>query len=66
MSTIIVLGILTSLIAGEITSVSPWCAEKLARWSARLWYTDNPERAEIRAEELAAVIEARPETSSSC
>jgi RNA polymerase sigma factor (sigma-70 family) len=60
MITAVALGILTSLIAGEITSVSPWCAKKLARWAALRRYADNPERAEIRAEELAALVEIRP------
>lgn len=60
MNTTIVLGILTSLIAGEITSIGPWCAKKLARWSAFRRYEENPERAEIRAEELEALVETRP------
>ena len=38
---------------------SPWAARKLVRWSAHLRYTD-PERASVRAEELAALIEKRP------
>jgi RNA polymerase sigma factor (sigma-70 family) len=60
MTTTVILGILTSLIAGEISGVSPWCAKKLARWSALRRYAENPERAAIRAEELAALIESRP------
>lgn len=43
----------------ECCEVTPWCSRKLACWSAHLRYKD-PERAEARAEELAAVINARP------
>lgn len=56
----VVLGILTSLGAGEVTSVSPWCAKRLARWSAFRRYAENPQRAQVRAEELGALVEARP------
>jgi hypothetical protein len=56
----ILLSILTSLAAAEITAINPWCAKKLVRWSARRRYADNQARAKIRAEELEAFIDARP------
>jgi hypothetical protein len=41
------------------TDLCPWLADKLVRWSAFRRYRDR-ERAETRAEELAALIEQRP------
>ena len=55
----ILLGIVTGLLANELCEFSPWCARKIVRWSAFLRYTD-PGRAEVRAEELTAVINDRP------
>jgi len=55
----IVLAIVTGLAVNERCDVAPWCARKLVRWSAFRRYTDRA-RAEARAEELAAVINARP------
>jgi hypothetical protein len=55
----VLLGIATGLTANELFEVSPWCARKLARWSAFRRYAD-PGRAEMRAEEWAAVIDDRP------
>ncbi len=55
----IVLGIVAGLLANELCEFSPWCARKLVRWSAFRRYTD-PSRAEMRAEELTAVINDRP------
>ena len=55
----IVLGIIAGLLANELCEFSPWCARKLVRWSAFRRYVD-PGRAEMRAEELTAVINARP------
>jgi len=55
----IVLGIVAGLLANELCEFSPWCARKLVRWSAFRRYAD-PGRAEMRAEELAAVINNRP------
>jgi Anaphase-promoting complex subunit 4 WD40 domain len=52
-------GVVLALAVNEFCDVCPWGAAKLVRWSARLRYTD-PERAEVRAEELAALIESRP------
>jgi hypothetical protein len=47
------------LLVNELCDVSPWLARKLVRWSAYRRYAD-PARAEARAEELTAVINARP------
>lgn len=58
MTTEIVMLIIGVLIA-EGTEVAPWLARRLVRWSARVRYTDAV-RAQMRAEELAAVIDSRP------
>ncbi|MFC6016379.1 PH domain-containing protein [Plantactinospora solaniradicis] len=55
----VVLAIVLGLLVNELTDVSPWLARKLVAWSARLRYRDTS-RAEVRAEELAAVINDRP------
>jgi predicted amino acid-binding ACT domain protein len=55
----ILLGIVTGLLANELCEFGPWCARKLIRWSAFRRYTD-PGRAEMRAEELTALINDRP------
>ena len=59
MIAVILIGIGCAYLGNELCDFSPWCARKLARWSAFRKYAD-PDRAEIRAEELAAVINARP------
>jgi mycothiol system anti-sigma-R factor len=56
---VIVLGIVCAVVANELCEFSPWCACKLARWSAFRRYADQ-ERAELRAEELTALINDRP------
>lgn len=55
----LILGIFSALAVNECCELSPWAAQKIARWSAHLRYA-CPERAETRAEELAAVIDERP------
>jgi membrane protein YdbS with pleckstrin-like domain len=55
----ILLAIVLGLIVNEMSDVSPWAARKMVRWSAQVRYGDTPRR-EIRAEELAAVIDERP------
>jgi membrane protein YdbS with pleckstrin-like domain len=55
----ITLGIVFGLVVNEFSDVSPWLGRLLVAWSARLQYGDNA-RAEIRSEELAAVINDRP------
>jgi hypothetical protein len=52
-------GLLTGIAANECCAVSEWTARKLVRWSAHVRYGDT-ERAEIRAQELEAVIADRP------
>jgi len=55
----ILLGIVTGLVANELCEFGPWCARRLVRWSAFRRYPD-PGRAEMRAEELTALINDRP------
>ncbi|MDP9793485.1 membrane protein YdbS with pleckstrin-like domain [Catenuloplanes nepalensis] len=55
----IILALLLGVLVNEFTGVSPWLGRRLAAWSARLRYGDTP-RGKVRAEELEAVIEARP------
>ncbi|MGN9777069.1 PH domain-containing protein [Micromonospora sp. H33] len=55
----VVLALVLGLVVNEMTDLSPWLGRKLVTWSARLRYRDDP-RAEVRAEELAAVINDRP------
>jgi hypothetical protein len=52
-------GVCSALAVNECCDLSPWAARKVACWSARLRYADS-DRAETRAEELAAVIDERP------
>jgi mycothiol system anti-sigma-R factor len=59
MTAAILLGIVSGLLANEFCEFSPWCARKLVRWSAFRRYA-NPARAEMRAEELTALINDRP------
>ena len=59
MIAVILIGIGCAYLGNELCDFSPWCARKLVRWSAFRRYAD-PGRAEMRAEELAAVINARP------
>jgi hypothetical protein len=40
----------------ESYQTTPWLADKLMRWSVHLRYTDNPERATIREEELINLL----------
>lgn len=53
------ISVVLGLLINECCDVSPWCADKLVRWSAHRRYMD-PVRAAERAEELAALIRARP------
>lgn len=52
-------GLITGLAANECCAISEWTARKLVRWSAHVRYED-PERAEVRAQELEAVVADRP------
>ena len=55
----VLFSVLLGLAINECSELSPWCAGKLVRWSARVRYTDAA-RADARAEELTALIEDRP------
>lgn len=55
----IVLAVVLGLIVNEATDISPWLGRTLVTWSARIRYGETT-RAEIRAEELTAVINDRP------
>jgi len=57
--TAVAVAILLGLVTNELSDVSPWVARKLVAWSARVRYGDTA-RAEIRAEELAALVNERP------
>jgi hypothetical protein len=52
-------GVCSALAVNECCELSPWAAQKIARWSAHLRYADA-DRAKVRAEELAALIDGRP------
>jgi hypothetical protein len=54
-----VLTIVCGLAVNEYCDCSPWLARRLVRWSARRRYTDQA-RAQLRADELAALIDERP------
>jgi hypothetical protein len=56
---VILIGIVCAYLGNELCEFSPWCARKLVRWSAFRRCAD-PGRAQMRADELAAVIDARP------
>ncbi|WP_336214797.1 hypothetical protein [Nonomuraea sp. LPB2021202275-12-8] len=55
----IIVGIGGGLLVNEFCDISPWVARKTVVWSVRLKYGRSA-RAEIRAEEQAAVIDSRP------
>jgi hypothetical protein len=55
----VVLGLIFGFLVNEMCDISPWLAKRLVRWSAHHQYLDRA-RAEIRAEELEALIESRP------
>lgn len=56
----IVISVVVGLAINEYADFAPWGARKLAGRAARRMYADNAERAKIRAEEWAAVIDDRP------
>lgn len=60
MSTVeIVIGLVMGLIINEVTNVSPWLARRVVKWSAQVEYAGTG-FAEIREEELQALINERP------
>jgi hypothetical protein len=48
------------LFVTESYQTTPWLANKFMRWSVRLRYTDNPERATVREEELLGLLADLP------
>jgi hypothetical protein len=48
------------LLVTESYQSTPWLADKCMRWSVRLRYTDNPERATVRGEELTSLLADLP------
>jgi hypothetical protein len=55
-----VAAVVLGLLVNEATDICPWIAVRLVRWAAQLLYRRAPERAAIRAEELAALVNDRP------
>ncbi|GAA3840871.1 hypothetical protein GCM10022226_74190 [Sphaerisporangium flaviroseum] len=55
----ILLSVVLGFIVNECCDAAPWLARKLVQWSARLKYGASA-RAEVRAEELTALIDTRP------
>ncbi len=56
----IVMAVIAALIANELSDFSPWVATSLVRWSAAQAFRDDPDRAEDRAEDLEADVNAIP------
>lgn len=48
------------LLVTESYQSTPWLAGKFMRWSVRLRYPDNPERAAVRGEELTSLLADLP------
>ena len=59
MTAVILVTVIVTLIVNEVSDLCPWLAVRLVRWSAFCRYCDR-QRAETRADELAALIRARP------
>jgi len=55
----ILLAIVLGLVVNECSDVSPWCARRLMRLSARLRYAEL-ERRRIRSDEWVALVDERP------
>lgn len=55
-----VLTAIVGVVVMESYQTTPWLADKLIRWSVRLRYVDNPERAKVRGEELIALLKDLP------
>ena len=55
-----VIAAVVSVVVMESYQTTPWLADKLMRWSVRLRYADNPERAKVRGEELIGLLEDLP------
>jgi hypothetical protein len=44
------------LLVMESYQTTPWLADRVIKWSVRLRYADSPERAQVRGEELIALL----------
>ena len=53
-----------TLLVTESYQTTPWLANKFMRWSVRLRYPDNLQRATVRQEELTSLLAACPRCSS--
>ncbi|MGB6164496.1 MAG: hypothetical protein WCF33_16050 [Pseudonocardiaceae bacterium] len=56
---VILLAVVTavvSLLVTESYQSTPWLAGRIMQWSVRLRYADNPKRAQVRGEELIALL----------
>jgi len=60
----ITLSVLLGLIVNEFSDLSPWLARRVIPVAAHLW-AQTPEEGVAYSEEWAAVVEERPESSSS-
>ncbi|WP_433225565.1 hypothetical protein [Actinomadura formosensis] len=58
--TALIVPVVIGLAINEYADFAPWIARKIVRRAARRMYAGKAERAEIRAEEWAAVINERP------
>ncbi|HET9253776.1 MAG TPA: PH domain-containing protein [Pseudonocardiaceae bacterium] len=56
---VILSAVITALVM-ELVQTTPWLADKLMQWSVRVRYADNPQRAEVRREELIGILEGLP------
>jgi hypothetical protein len=55
----VLIAAMLAIVAAELLDVCAWAARRMVRWAARFNYVD-PERADQRAEEWAAIIDERP------
>ena len=56
MIAVILVTVAATLIVNELTDLCPWLATRLVRWSAFRRYRCDTQRANTRADELAALI----------
>lgn len=55
----IIISFLIALVANEVTGFSPWAARRLVAWAAKRTH-GSTDAASVRAEEWAALVDARP------
>jgi hypothetical protein len=56
----VVLSAVITVLVMELFQTTPWLADKLMQRSVRIRYADNPQRAEVRGEELIGILEGLP------